>query len=476
MKKIMILIVLLIAYPASAVWTINNRNVSNPILLRKLLNDRIGTLDGEVTVLQNATPGINSVGTGSIFYVDSSASNGAATTWATAKTTLDAAIALCEDGRGDVIYVAQGHAETLAADITLDIDTITIIMLGAGTDKPTFTYDTTTDEIIIDAQGVTIYGGRYIAGIAEVAAAFTLADESDYFQIIGGEFPEPGTATYEFDKIFQLVTGADNGTIAYCTIINQGATPGMTSVVDFGAAAIDSFSFIGNHVNVDADVAIIFSDQADTNLIIAGNTLIQEDIDQFCIQLTSTATGLIADNLYCNLGGASYLLDPGSCHLEGNRGNTAVDSAAFPVPSRAGQTYAAKCTTTTAFAEDLFKVENGPILITSFVGMVTTQLAADGGNMYVWIDATTAAQDKIFSTTVAVEGDDTDTLWVFDLDDGQSVLNPEEGGATGSQTGARWFCPIGMIEQLNSDPDCTGTIEWYMTYIPYVDGVIVTPQ
>ena len=154
-------------------------------------------------------------------------------------------------------------------------------------DMPTFTFDTTTDEFIIDAEGITVYNLRFVAGVAEVAACFTLADESDYFRIIACEFPEPGTATYEFDKIFQLVTGADNGTIAYCTIINQGATPGMTSVVDFGAAAIDSFSFIGNHVNVDADVAIIFSDQADTNLIIAGKSMIQEDIGTFIDNVVS---------------------------------------------------------------------------------------------------------------------------------------------------------------------------------------------
>lgn len=472
---VLIVLLVLIVAPASAVWTINNKNVSNPVLLRKLLTDRIGTLDGEVTVLQNATPGINSVGTGSIFYVDSSASNGNALTWATAKTTLDAVIALCEDGRGDVVYVAQGHAETLAADITLDIDTVTIIMLGSGTDMPSFTYDTTTDEIIIDAQGVTIYGGRYIAGIAEVAAAFTLADESDYFQIIGGEFPEPGTATFEFDKVFQLVTGADNGTIAYCTIINQAATPGMTSVVDGGAAAIDSLAFIGNHVNVDADVAIIFSDQADTNLIIARNTLIQEDVDKYNIQLTSTATGIIADNLLCNLGGAVYLLDPGSCHLDGNRGSIAVDSASLPFPLRPGQQYSVTMNMPAAIDDDLFSVAGGPIWINDLVGVCSTAVGA-ASTWTIILDHATQA-DTEFTDAVDVDAIAAGGKLMF------SAANPSLMSivALGANVGSsnlmgRWYCPAGMIEVVEDESGTTGVIDWYMTFTPLADGVTVTPQ
>jgi len=771
MRKLLILIMVVVlaaaSFGAGGNYPIRHNTVQPARELVRLLQDRIGTLDDDVTTLEAMTLGgtYENIGTGDVFYVDSATGSDtdAGTTWALAKATLDAAVGLCADGNHDVIYVASKHLETLAADVTFDIDDVMVIGIGAGDQAPTFTFDTTTDEFIIDAIGVTLYNLRLVAGVADVATGIDCQDESDYFRIIGCEFPEPPTATHDFTTAIGLTTGADNGTVAYCTFINQAATPGNSYFIDFGAAAIDSMTIVGNHVNADSSGALIFSDKADTNLIIANNTLIQEDVDKLCIQLSSTATGIISKNMLCNLGGTAYLMDPGSCHLDGNKANVAIDSPSFPWPAEpaegrysgtgnvyyvdsgaanagdgetwdtavatldagidlctddrgdtiyvaaghaeatctteyadidaggitiigkgngdlrptftytggggtlsvdndditiknlhfiaaadsvligitvktgaenfriedcqfsvttagthefdhcidhaagnnnfvikncrfqmgaaeavamvhfedsdyaeivgnrvhgdystacihsdttaadhiviednllfngtigggensepgielfattsgmivgnnivctltipelsivaddchlfnnyynglessngsrqiglvAGQTYAAKCTTTTAFAEDLFKVENGPILITSFVGMVTTQLNGNGGNMYVWIDATTAAQDKIFSTTVAVEGDDAGTLWVFDLDDGQSVLNPEEGTTTGGQTGARWFCPIGTIEQLNSDGDCTGTIEWYMTYIPYVDGVVVTPQ
>ena len=325
MKKFILILILalcLTVYADVSTTDINHETVRPASQLASLLRDKIDDINLEIDQKTY------NVGTGDIYYVDSAVGNdsyvGTKKEWATA--TLDAAIALCDDGNHDVIYVMSGHAETMST-ITLDIDDITIIGIGSGVDMPEFTFDTTTDEVIIDAQGVTVYNLRFLAGVAEVANCFDLQDESDYASIIGCEFPEPVTATHEFDKVFQLVTGADNVTIAYNTFINQGATPGVTSFIDGGAAAIDSLTVIGNYINADCDVAaLMFSDQADTNLLIANNTVIQEDVDKYCIQLTSTPTGLIKDNTFFNLGGSTYYMDPGTCHVEGNTGDPVMDA------------------------------------------------------------------------------------------------------------------------------------------------------
>ncbi len=476
MKKLMIMIVLLLAVPASAVLIINNRNVSNPLLLRKLLNDRIGTLDSNVQVLQNATPGINNIGTGNVFYVDSvSGSNGNGTTWALAKTTWDAAIALCEDGNHDVIYVASTHAETLAADVTLDIDDITIIGIGSGTDMPEITYDTTTDEVIIDAQGVTVYNMRFIAGISEVAAAFTLADESDYFTIIGCEFPEPTTNTWEFDKVFQLVTGADNGVIAYNTIVNVDGVAGMTSVIDGAAAAIDSLTVVGNYINVDAGTAaLLFSDQADTNLFISGNTILQEDTAQFCIELTSTATGLIADNYYGNLGGAAFLVDPGSCFQQRNTASTAINQAGVGAPLEPGRLYSVTMNMGAAHTDDLFEVTGGPILINSLTFYCTTDVAATN-TWTILVDH--VDKDIEFTTAVDVAAaNDGDRIIFTSANPSVPTILALTDNVGSSNLMSPWFCPIGMIEVNNDNSTQVGVFDVYMTFTPLSEGVNVIPQ
>ena len=58
--------------------------------------------------------------------------------------TIDYAIGRCVAGRGDVILVMPGHAETVsaAAGITLDVNGVAIIGLGTGDLRPTITFDT----------------------------------------------------------------------------------------------------------------------------------------------------------------------------------------------------------------------------------------------------------------------------------------------------------------------------------------------
>lgn len=335
-KLLTLILVLLLASVCFAPWRITNKNVSNPKLLTRLLQDRIGTIDDQITTLQAAsTSGLyENIGTGDVFYVDSVTGSDSDTgaTWALAKATLDAAVALCSAGNNDVIYVASGHTETLAVDVSLDVDGITVIGTGNGINAPSFTFDTTTDEFIVDGNNITVYNLRFIPGVADVATGIDVQDGGSHFTLMSCEFVEPATNTYDFTVGIVLVTAADNVTIAYNTFNNIGANPGTTTFLELGAAAINSLSVVGNVINADMSVAAIFSDKADTDLFIVGNSITQEDVDKPCISLTSTATGLIADNIFCNLGGTAYIMDPGSCHLVGNRANYAIDTGSVPWP------------------------------------------------------------------------------------------------------------------------------------------------
>jgi hypothetical protein len=423
------------------------------------------------------------LGTGQVYYVDSGVSNeGNGTSWTSAKDTLDEAINLCTANRGDYILVAQGHAETLGT-AELDVAGITIIGMGEGSLRPTFTFDGTADEFVVDAANITVANLRFVAGIAEVANAFDLQDDSDYAMILGCEFPEPGTATFEFDKVFQLVTGADNVTIAGCTVINQAATPGMTSVVDGGAAAIDSLSLINNYINVDADVAaLLFSDKADTNLRITGNTVIQEDVDQFCIELTTTATGIIENNIFCNLGGAAYIVDPGSCHMSLNTASYGIDDPGILIPAvtsgnalEVGKLYTISCSTTAAAStDDMWDIAGGPIEIVSLFGASTAAAAGSPGTMTIEYDADAGTDyDGDLSTTVDVNAlGEGDIIRFTDVID-EGVLTLSANVGAGQRLS--WYCPEGMLEQTLSSTGTLG-ITWYMTFRPLADGVTVTTQ
>ncbi len=103
-----------------------------------------------------------SVTTGNIWWVDSGSSTGADAAGYGQNPdapflTLDYAIGNCTANQGDIIYVMSGHAETLTAagGVTVDVAGITIIGLGEGADRPTFTFSSTDNTASILITGAS---------------------------------------------------------------------------------------------------------------------------------------------------------------------------------------------------------------------------------------------------------------------------------------------------------------------------------
>ncbi len=125
--------------------------------------------------------------TGRVYWVDNSTSTkptGVAVGADTKKgsynhpfATIDYAIGQCEPGRGDVINVKAGHAETLAtaSAITVDVAGITIVGHGEGAAKPTLTYSATASTCVISANNVTIKNIRVTPSVDSVVTAFSVS-------------------------------------------------------------------------------------------------------------------------------------------------------------------------------------------------------------------------------------------------------------------------------------------------------------
>lgn len=128
--------------------------------------------------------------TGNVFFVSGTATNAADSTSHGSKlkpfATLDYAIGRCTASNGDYIIVMPGHSETIgaAAGVDLDVAGITVIGLGRGSNRPTFTFATAiTADIDIDAANVTLVNLLFVNGIDNLtapidvnAADFTMID------------------------------------------------------------------------------------------------------------------------------------------------------------------------------------------------------------------------------------------------------------------------------------------------------------
>lgn len=116
---------------------------------------------------------------GQVFYVNNSSalpqrgvngSDGNPGTWLKPFATIDYAIGQCTAGRGDIIYVMPGHAETIgsAAAIALDVAGVAIIGLGVGSLRPTLNYTATGSTITMSAANCSIKNVLFTGGIDAV--------------------------------------------------------------------------------------------------------------------------------------------------------------------------------------------------------------------------------------------------------------------------------------------------------------------
>lgn len=113
--------------------------------------------------------------TGNIWFVDSNvASEGNGLSPLTAFNTLNEAVAAATTNNGDIIYVMEGHAETIdsAADVDISKAGLTIIGLGRGGDRPTFTFSTAaTGTFAVGASSTYIENLLFVANYTDGVTA-----------------------------------------------------------------------------------------------------------------------------------------------------------------------------------------------------------------------------------------------------------------------------------------------------------------
>ena len=122
--------------------------------------------------------------------------------------TVDYAVGTCTSARGDLIVVKEGHAETVtSSNMTLDVAGITIINLGRGLSRPTYTYGAAAATINVGAANISWIGGHFVGNFDNVAAAFTVGAADD-FTLQGASFYD-NTAALHFLSIV-VTTTTDN--------------------------------------------------------------------------------------------------------------------------------------------------------------------------------------------------------------------------------------------------------------------------
>ncbi len=238
---------------------------------------------------------------GNDWYVNSASlatsNSGSGATPADAKTTLAAALALALSG--DRIFIAPGHAETVtgAAWLTWSQSGVTVIGLGVGNTRPTFTWSATGSQIIISGSNNILSNIRCTSSVDECVLLFSVTgtgvvlDRVDFFE----------TTSAQAIAFAAFSTGTD------CAMQNCNhyqATAATAAQLWITATSNTRFRLSNNKMFLalqDGATCCVFRLVTSTNCLIENNTVKMTGYSANLLSVAlalNTSTGMSCDNRY----------------------------------------------------------------------------------------------------------------------------------------------------------------------------------
>ena len=215
--------------------------------------------------------------------------------------TVDYAVGKCTASQGDVIYVLPGHTESIAAagGITCDVAGVSIIGLGNGNLRPTFTWTALASSWLVTAASVTIKNIIITPGIDEVVSMFAVSAAGCTFDAV--DFEEAGArgATYQAIQFLLTTADADNLTVQNCN--HRQWTAAAADQVWIDLAGVVNPRILNNFIYITAKAATgsycIYGSAACWNVQVVGNRIVWFGATIVSpVSFASTSTGIIAHN------------------------------------------------------------------------------------------------------------------------------------------------------------------------------------
>jgi len=249
--------------------------------------------------------------------------------------TLEEALDHVQANRGDVIFIMPGHTEAWTADVVIDVAGITIIGLGQGVDRPTFTIgDAAGESLDIAAASVILENLVFVCGVDQ--QTWMIGIRATDCSIRNCEFRE-GTA---LQPLIMLDIGAgaaanaaDRASVINCVFKSPTAGDGDSAIKL--SAISNAVRISGCNIWGDYDDACIHNPIGFvcTDLEISDCILSNVLTGQHAIELVSACTGNLIRNLYHSDLTQATASDPGSCFSYECYHDDVVDTSAIISPA-----------------------------------------------------------------------------------------------------------------------------------------------
>lgn len=237
--------------------------------------------------------------------------------------TVKLALAQCLASRGDYIIVAPGHTESIAnaTDLAANVAGVTVIGLGSGSLRPTFTFTTAiTANIPVTVANFTFKNCIFVANFADIVSCFT-NNAGPEFAVINCEFRDT-TSILNFIAIVTttVTVNADGLMFNGNKLIIKGITAATTPIKIAGT--IDRVTINDNSVTKavlnNTSCLLAHGALVVTNLTMARNRIYSANTDSatggFLITTSSTTnSGMVHDNYVQGLDIAAEILCTAGC-------------------------------------------------------------------------------------------------------------------------------------------------------------------
>jgi hypothetical protein len=221
-------------------------------------------------------------------------------------STVAKALAKCVSGRGDIVYVLQGHTESFTSATTWSelVASTKIIGLGTGTERPTFTLAAAGAVITVTKANVMIRNCRFLAagpaGTTAITVANPLAITAAGFQLIDNDIECGIDADQLATNCITASAAADDMTISGNNI--HGAASSVITTILVTTGAVDRLKIINNYMRADAGASGFLLDLSNAAILendIIGNTFANITASSTAvIKPHATSTGMVLSNIF----------------------------------------------------------------------------------------------------------------------------------------------------------------------------------
>lgn len=261
-------------------------------------------------------------------------------------STIGGAFAQCVANRGDIIMLKPGHAESIAnataASTLWNVAGVAVVGLGAGTNRPTFTFTTAnTATITVSAANISVQNCVFTANFLSVATAFTLTT-AKWFTCQSCLFQDTAAATDFLNCITSTgaANTADGLQVTDCQWFGTGVTS-VNSMVLIADANIDVVLNRNRAITertADAPILLTVTTGASKNIEIGDNVVISKQTASTAgtvAKLSAASTGVVYRNYSGTLVTSSDIIFTTTCGVfpYENRVSGVVGATGFVIPA-----------------------------------------------------------------------------------------------------------------------------------------------